>query len=76
MKHIKKFQIFEKVIVGDFVDNGSKMVIDILPPDDEYPEYIEYLAYGVDDEKFYLLDPDFEVVMGPFDSREELDDNL
>ncbi len=68
MKHLKKFS--EKISIGDFVSDQSIMIIDIFNPEND--GYIEYIGYGVDDCKYYFLDPDLEVI-GKYDSREELE---
>ena len=72
--------LFESKL-GDFVSDGKFMIIDIIDPQDDviniehdlYDEkYVEFTAYGVDDKKFYLLDPDYDVIEGPYDTIEEL----
>lgn len=76
-------RLFETKL-GDFVSDGKFMIIDIIDPDDTiyidneiYSEkYIEFTAYGVDDKKFYLLDPDYEVIEGPYDTIKELYDEI
>jgi hypothetical protein len=70
MKHLKKF--LEKITVGDFVKDETIMIIDIFDP--ERDGYVEYIGYGVDDEKFYFLDPDLDVI-GRYDSLEELENS-
>lgn len=81
MKHIKTFQaINEKIELGDFVNDYKFIIIDIFDPQEEIElhfdihteKYIEYIAYGVDDKSFYLLDPDLEIITGPFDKIEDL----
>ena len=37
----------------------------------KFDDYIEYIAYGVDSKKFYLLDPDMEII-NSFDTLSEL----
>ena len=72
--------LFESKL-GDFVSDGNFMIIDIIDPQDDviniehdlYDEkYVEFIAYGVDDKKFYLLDPDYDIIEGPYDTIEEL----
>ena len=72
--------LFESKL-GDFVSDGKFMIIDIIDPQDDviniehdlYDEkYVEFTAYGVDDKKFYLLDPDYDVIEGPYDTIKEL----
>jgi hypothetical protein len=58
--------------LGDILDNdidNSQMELGT-----HYEKYIEYIVYGVDDNKFYLLDPSYEVSVGPCDSLDELYD--
>lgn len=58
--------------LGDILDNDiddSQMDLET-----HYEKYIEYIVYGVDDKKFYLLDPSYEVSVGPCDSLDELYD--
>jgi hypothetical protein len=78
MGNIKKFKEFDKIQesnIGDFIQDGKFMIIEIIDPKDD-PEipnyYIEFVAYGVDDGKFYLLDPDYEIIEGPHNSIEDL----
>jgi len=80
---IKKFEDFiinESVKLGDFVNDYKLIIIDIFDPeegikidlDTHSEKYIEYIAYGVDDKCFYLLDPDFEIIEGPHRKIEDL----
>ena len=58
--------------LGDILDNdidNSQMDLET-----HYEKYIEYIVSGVDDKKFYLLDPSYEVIVGPCDSLDELYD--
>ena len=58
--------------LGDILDNdidNSQMELGT-----HYEKYIEYIVYGVDDNKFYLLDPSYEVSVGPCNSLDELYD--
>jgi hypothetical protein len=87
MKYIKLFnQIILESKIGDIIDD-KWIIIDIIDTgdnifdlvDDEnislsdgYEKYIEYIAYGIYDKKYYLLDPSYELSIGPCDSLEEL----
>lgn len=78
---IKKFnQIFESK-VGDFIEDGKFFIIDIFDPEDDEididgTKYIEYVCYSPDDNKFYLLDPDYEIIEGPHNSLEDLNRSI
>lgn len=87
MKHIKRFleTINEKIKIGDFVNDYKFMIVDIIDVDDDLevdfetsmvPKYIEYIAYEVDEKSFYLLDPDLEIIDGPYPSLEEIMKNI
>jgi hypothetical protein len=83
-KNLNISDVSESKLLGEFVQNGKFMIIDIIDPDDSitipgdlYDErYIEYPAYGIDDKKFYLLDSDYEVIEGPYDTIEDLYINI
>ena len=87
MKHIKRFleTLNEKIKTGDFVNDYKFMIVDIIDVDDDVevdfetamvPKYIEYIAYEVDEKSFYLLDPDLEIIDGPYPSLEEIMKNI
>lgn len=61
---------------GDFINKNSMIILDIVDPIEENEfDYIEYIAYGINDGKFYFLDPDFGTI-GVYNSIEDLfDDN-
>lgn len=78
---IKKFnQIFESKI-GDFIEDGKFFIIDIIDPsDDEIKidgiKYTEYICYSPDEGKFYLLDPDHQIVDGPHNTLKDLEKSI
>jgi len=87
MKYIKSFnQIILESKIGDIIDD-KWLIIDVIDTgdnlfdlvDDEnislsdgYEKYIEYIAYRIDNKKYYLLDPSYQVSNGPCDSLEDL----
>lgn len=72
MKHLKLFEEYSDSEIGQ-IRNGYE-ILDIFNPEED--DYYEYLAKSVEDGMYYGLDPDFEVISGPFDSMSELKEDL
>lgn len=54
--------------------HGDYYILDVFDPEDD--GYVEYITYNVLDKKFYFLDPDFDIIIGPIDSLDKLMTNV
>lgn len=74
MKNIKNFNKLFESKYGDFIDDHKYFILEVFDPEED--GFVEYIVYCLEDKKFYLLDPDYSVSEGPFDSLEDLGDEV